>query len=898
MRDKRGGLGRRLVLLGGLLLAAGPGAAAQPPPYAAILQNVPLEEALPRLAESARISLAYDAELARGHTVHCVLETAEVEALLGCVLAGTGLDFVRTSSGTYVIVEATRQAPAFGRLAGAVVDGASGEPLPYAHVLLAEAGLGAAANEGGLFSLAALEPGGYRVTLSYIGYRTRVDTVWIAPGATTEAAFALEPHALTAPPVLITGLEHRMPSRLLGRLEASGAEALAGPAWAEAPAEPIGLARHGPWADLHLQGGGSGEQLLLLDGMPIRNAVALGRLVSAFSPLALERATVHKAGFGARHGSALSGRIELEHALHRAGQHAAAQLGPLGLSLRAQHRLSLPGGAMLDVMAAGRSSLWSLMRDPALERMLAGWNVIDPYLSPVHYVTTSEREASPHETAVDLHDLHGAARLRWGPFHALSASFYRGHGAVEARQAFVSETLLSAPFSRDRYAAETTGGRLRYHGFLGPGLLASLALHHVEQAFGHGYTMPYAVRDSADLPPDPLALRAFDQNELAETAAEAQLEAQIGRRHQLAAALALTRVESHLRIDNDFFREAAYDGAHWRISGSLQDDIRLGPRTQLEIGLRYAVIAGHYETYAEPRIGLRYDGHSRRLGDYALRLAGGLYRQYVHELDLSSSGPMGILPFVRFWMPAGPEVGPSLAYHLAGDALWQPSRTLRLELEAYAKWQPRRAVIDYEALAVLHQPDDSPLFGEALVTAAAGRALGLEARVRYRRGRLDLALAHGLMHATQRIPDRFGGRAQPLPWEQPHRLTARANVELGAGLAAFSRWQGIWGRSWAYRRAYYDYLEPLVKRDLAYLIPVDVTDPGADALSAFRQWDAGLALTSHVGPARLLAEVRILNILGRRNELDRMAVDTGEDTVIQSRLYPGRSLSLSLRLEI
>src|SRR5690606_2530932 len=168
-----------------------------------------------------------------------------------------------------------------------------------------------------------------------------------------------------------------------------------------------------------------------------------------------------------------------------------------------------------------------------------------------------------------------------------------------------------------------------------------------------------------------------------ETTVEAQLEASLARRHQLAASLAVGRVDSRIRIDNDFFREVAYDASHWRISGSVQDDIRLGRRTLLELGLRYSFIAGHHERYAEPRIGLRYDGHSPMLGDYAFRLAGGLYRHYVHELDLSSSGPMGILPFVRFWVPAGAALGPSQAYHVAGDALWQPSDAVRLDLETY-----------------------------------------------------------------------------------------------------------------------------------------------------------------------------------------------------------------------
>ena len=169
-----------------LLAALAAPAEAQEARYSLALRDVPLEQALERLVEMTRVSLVYGGEVEGDH-VFCRRADATAEALLRCIVESAGVDYYQLSSGTFVVIERADQAPRYGSLAGVVVDGETGEPLPGASVLLADASAGTASNAAGMFAFSVLEPGPYRVTASFVGYEPVATDVWVpADGRTRE----------------------------------------------------------------------------------------------------------------------------------------------------------------------------------------------------------------------------------------------------------------------------------------------------------------------------------------------------------------------------------------------------------------------------------------------------------------------------------------------------------------------------------------------------------------------------------------------------------------------------------------------------------------------------------------------------------------------------------------
>ncbi|MET4076446.1 TonB-dependent receptor [Hymenobacter sp. UYCo722] len=92
---------------------------------------------------------------------------------------------------------ATTTTTATGSLTGTVLDSLKREPVPYATVVLLPARgddkplTGVAADEAGRFSLTKLQPGAFRLRVSYVGYGTQTRSVSVSAGPTAVPAFQL-----------------------------------------------------------------------------------------------------------------------------------------------------------------------------------------------------------------------------------------------------------------------------------------------------------------------------------------------------------------------------------------------------------------------------------------------------------------------------------------------------------------------------------------------------------------------------------------------------------------------------------------------------------------------------------------------------------------------------------
>lgn len=118
----------------------------------------------------------------------------------------------RTSTGEFAVMQegsfitsmmplnAQANVPA-GRFVGRVTDGESGEPLTDAEVHIPQVFLGTATDDGGWFDLAAVPPGLYPVEISHLGYATRVDTVEIVSGLTSDVRVPLAVDPIEVDPI-------------------------------------------------------------------------------------------------------------------------------------------------------------------------------------------------------------------------------------------------------------------------------------------------------------------------------------------------------------------------------------------------------------------------------------------------------------------------------------------------------------------------------------------------------------------------------------------------------------------------------------------------------------------------------------------------------------------------
>ena len=896
-----------------------------PRAYAMAVQGVPLQQALEELARIAGIDLLYSSRLVAGIQAYCATREATVEELLRCVLAGTDLDFMRSSSGAYLIVASPEAPPGYGDLAGSIVDGETGEPLPHASVLLADAAAGTTTNEAGLFSFADVLSGPHRVVVSSLGYVTTVDSVWIGPGHQERVRVALRPQPFVMEPIIVDGLA-RQSARSLGsgvvaRAALTQTSGTATPDVARSAGRLPGVAAPQPLADLHIQGGAAGEHLTLLDGVPVRNPVSMGRYYGAFSPLALKRLTVHTAGFGAAQGSHLSGSVIVEHDV--AGPDVRSltlSVDPISVNGVAQAGWEGASGRSLALMGGLRSSVWPVYHDGGFRDLLGGWSRTDPTLAALWRGpsrTSSTLLRQHQEPRVAFSDIHVAARLNLSPFQVAYASFYRGSNYLATERATVSAVVDEVGTATDQFTLIRSdydwlndAAQVRYSWLLSGRSVATFHARGSRHASRYAY---FSARDQADIFPEPLdALQRTYQSELeaAPNSAEhntveevtllAEMSHSLTPRQHVEAGVSVGRTASDFQLGNLFIAPFTHRAAVWDAAGYLSGTFQLGPATVVEPGLRLTRLSSRAAVYAEPRLALRHDQRWRAEGHAAFRVAAGVYRQFVNQFEVSSTSSTSVVPAVLFWLPTAPTLAPPRAYHLAADASLAPGPRWSADVNAYYKAQPRLLALDYARLMSAHPaarpaPPPEPLDQDAFVSPVRGRAYGGSFRLRRSGPGFAPTLAYSFSQALRQYPGRFGGRLVPVPWNARHRLTLGATTPLFAGLAVDVGWTGAWGRRWGLRQAYYDYLAaapPPVD-----LSPFSLDEPDRHRLPPYYRLDLGLSFERAWELGAVRVRLAALNVLDRRNVYDLSLEDGRGGMSPMNRVLPGRHVALSVRFE-
>ncbi|HYE58884.1 MAG TPA: carboxypeptidase-like regulatory domain-containing protein, partial [Rhodothermales bacterium] len=368
------------------LVVAGP-LVAQPATFD--VRGKPLDEALRLARQRGRFDTSYDPALVAGRTSRCMTTATAPEPLLACVLEGTGLIAVRLPGGV-VATFGLRPAPPpepppSARLRGRVLDAETGLPLTDASVMIVHAGRGVLSGADGVFVFGGLPQGIVLVRASYVGYSQAQAAVRLAVDSTSSVTLSLQRAPAVITPVVVEGLRFRDPLVLMRMAEPPRDAPNASPE--EVASRLVAMTGVHPGrvvADLHLQGGESGEHLMTLDGAPIYAPPVVAGLVGPFSPFAIGRITLRKAGYGALPISSTVGVIEAEHTFPvDEGRRFDVQADALGLHARLASGGERPDGLRVQLMMAGRLGRNAGRALPALDSLLRNWNRPDPFLAAV-----------------------------------------------------------------------------------------------------------------------------------------------------------------------------------------------------------------------------------------------------------------------------------------------------------------------------------------------------------------------------------------------------------------------------------------------------------------------------------------------------------------------------------
>ena len=211
-----------------------------------------------------------------------------------------------------------------GKIAGRVTDSGSGEPLVGCNVLISGTSSGAATDANGEYFIINLTPGSYVVEFSMIGYASYTsEGVNVNIDVTTPVDAALTTEAVELAGVSVTAERPAIENTLTSSKQIVSGDMMA----AMAVTDVNDVVKTLPGVtefrgELHIRGGRSGEEMYLVDGASVTNAVFGGNAIPV-NPSMVGELQLITGTFNAEYGQAMSGLFNTVLRVPTPGFHAS-----------------------------------------------------------------------------------------------------------------------------------------------------------------------------------------------------------------------------------------------------------------------------------------------------------------------------------------------------------------------------------------------------------------------------------------------------------------------------------------------------------------------------------------------------------------------------------------------
>ena len=854
----------------------------------------------------------------------------EAEADLEILLKGTGVTFDRQPGGTFVLKPAETQ---ISVLRGSVYSSENGKPLRGAHISIAGTSEGTTSGLDGQFILSTTPQNSVTIRFSHVGflieeYQLKLEAdsiqtleVWLSEWVIEERPVEVIATALPQQSLLIISDQpFEMDTRRA--VDLRQITGVGTPDVIRSLRDIAGLYVDLNTSDIHMQGSGIGSHQFRLDGNVIFEPIHLG-LFGIFNPFAIDQVKVRKAGFNAEYGSYLAGIINAEHSLV-SDRDIEIQVDPISLNARLTHLLDLDV-AQLSMMGAFRTSIWnhwwSNLRSESVNDLLRDWNRPDDFLMRASiyplkrsfeygYNTIVDRiQKIPYPTLpnITFNDIHTAAKLELSNRREIGGSLYTGNSNFEGRLLSAIQRDPSQKVPPDRHSWMNHNLRLYWQQEMTDYLRWRISWHRGEYSFSHNYgglDRQNSVHAAFNLYRYK-SVETSDQNGISNDDLNLSMN-YIYSRGLLRAGLNLSWIDHLFSIQHIFPRQLHHERRSFTSSGYLQHEWRPRPWVELTTGMRVTQLRVQDRWHIEPRTALLLKSPYQEGYGVSLRLATGVYYQFLNQFEIATISPSSIVPSTRFWIPVDETLRAPFSNHYSIDLSAQLWTNWQFGFEYYYKNLRRIYRIDYPML--WSQPGDSTSINhiDQFVSNTQGSVSGTSVELRRNGEKLSLALRYERSQSKREYTFRDQEpRIFPVPWNVPKQLQARIIFKPIPAVEGIMRWHGAWGRQWAFKHAYYD----LLGSDIEYAASFgeySFDDPTAEghSLGPYSQLDLGLSVTVRNRiDHKFQLRFDLLNALDRMNPAyrylqERNQIGSEDQILVDETSYLiGRTFTLSAQFQ-
>ena len=814
--------------------------------------EVSLEEALYRLGDEHDLRLSFSNDILPPMVITAKFEQLSVETALGQLLEGTPLRVKELGGQIVVFLPADLDFT----INGILVDASTGERLIGANVFDSKSGKGTVTNEYGYFSI-TLPAGPVELDFSYVGYRTLSADFYLMNDRRLDqqlrSDLQLQPievvgyKPMPGPPIVQPGGATQLNMEQLEQLPALAGESDLVRALQLLPGVQSGT---DGLDGLHVRGGSNGQNLIMIDGVPVYNIAHAAGLFSVFNTNAVKSAQLYKGGFPARYGGRLSSVLDIR---TRDGnnQHyeAEASIGLLS------GRMTLEGP-----IQKGKSSFIISGR-----RSLIGW-----YLQPLAESMRSEEERQSL-VDYDFYDVNAKLNFKLSDRDDLYLSFYKGEDAYRNRSLtvdtlFAQDTtvLEPSPFFSSRSTLEemswgNTVTSMRWTHLFGEQLFASLTASYSGLDVGITYERgdslinlssgsvtdryisigryfsqinDFGVRLDFDYRPSPSLFMRFGVSATRHQFEPGLLSLELVEKSD---TLRQPQIEARAISANEF---GAYLENEWQVARDFKINMGLHLASFQVDGQNYASLQPRLIANWRVKKGLELNGYLSKM------------TQFVHLLSNSTLGLPNDL-----WVPSTGAVKPEQSWQLGLSSVLRLENGWQLTGDLYAKQMSQ--LLAYSEGALFFNDWESNL------TSGTGSAYGMELLVEKRQGKTTGWASYSLAWADRRFPLVNNGRRYPYRYDRRHTFTLAFVRTINDWVEVSGSWAMNSGFAFSLPQGRYQVFLPGVGS-------VDVVDYGEKnnfRMPVYHRLDLGVNLYFESESVRHTLNFGVYNLYNRRNPL-------------------------------
>ncbi|PHN06351.1 TonB-dependent receptor [Flavilitoribacter nigricans] len=815
-------------------------------------KDVSLIEALNQLIEERHVSLSFSDDLIPDRKINRSFKDVRLGVILDALIGNAPVGF--RLRGDVIVLYKKEQvvAPVF-TISGFLEDANSGERLIGASIQDLVSGQGTATNDYGFFSL-QLPPGKTDLRFTYLGYEPRL----LSFNLDKDVQFTLSLQAsLTLQEIVViaqdTVIGNTQSNHLLDPEQLKDIPRLAG------EADVVRMVYLMPGVQtgtdgvegMHVRGGSAGQNLVLIDGVPVYYVAHAAGVFSIFNADAIRSANLIKGGFPARYGGRLSSVLDI-----RTKEGNSKKLVGSAEAGLISGRLSLEGPLIKDRSSFFLAGRWSFLN----------WYVV-PY-SRKNKLEMGEKGGVSYQFS----DLNAKFNYSLNDKNKLYLSYYRGQdGFMNGGRS--TDTLAFFNSSNDLIHFKMFNGY--YENLSWNNQVGVLRWNHIHNDrlfsnFSATYSelMVHTQYQSVDsiislntgqfLSP---FIAADYLSSIKDFGLRADFDYYASNRHKMnfgwsanhrvfnPGALLLDngqndaiihRQPQHVRVESQEF------------VGYVDNEVKLGSGWQFNGGLHLSLnrVEGKQYFSAQPRLGI-YGKLHPKLG---FKTSLSRMSQFLHLLSNSNLG----LP-TDLWVPSTGDIRPENSWQTTVGLDYFPHPKWEVNLEGYYKTMNHLVTFTEGANYLADWRNN--------VTTGSGTSRGIELMVRRKRDRLTGWLAYTLSFTDREFERINFGEKYPFKYDRRHDLKLVMTYRLNDKIDFAANWVISSGFAFSLPESTYKLNVPGEYSPPEGVIVPSFGQKNDDRMPSYHRLDIGGNYTFGNDRLQHRLHLGVYNVYNRRNPL-------------------------------